>query len=49
MHLNTFKRTENMCSHRELSSVLRGDLDGWDGEWGGGKEIQEREGIYVYI
>ena len=31
---------EPAIKHRELSSVLCGDLDGWDGG-GGGKEVQE--------
>ena len=34
--------------HRELSSVLCDDLEGWDGVRGEGGR-SKREGIYVYI
>ena len=34
--------------HRELSSVLRGDLDGWDGAVGG-KEAQEGRDVHMLL
>ena len=37
---------EAAVEHRELNSVLCGDLDEWDGEVRG---RLKREGIYVYI
>ena len=38
---------EHAVVHRELSSVLCGDLGGWDAG-GGGRETQ-REGICAYV
>ena len=36
--------------HRELSSVLCDDLEGWDGlGWGQVGGRLEREGLYVYV
>ena len=34
--------------HRELSSMLCGDLEGWDGNEGVGGRLK-REEIYVYL
>ena len=34
--------------HRELSSVLCGDLDGWDGGVAGGREVQEGGDICIH-
>ena len=46
-HVLTIKN--NTGIHREISSVLRDHLEGWDRE--GGRETQEGGdmGIYVYI
>ena len=38
---------ESAVEHRELSSVLCDDLEGWD-EYGVGGRLQ-RKGIYVYL
>ena len=41
------KQWEPAIQHWELSLVLCGDLDGWDGGEVGGRS--KREGIYVYV
>ena len=38
---------EAAAEHREISSVLRDDLEGWDSE--GGREAQEGGDVGIYV
>ena len=42
----TDSQWEAAVQHREISSVLCGDLDGWDGGWEGGP--RGRGYVYTY-
>ena len=39
---------KSKIKHREPSSVLCDDLDGWDGGGGGGREVQEGGHIGIH-